>query len=48
MENSPSFAQLNEAELPHSLESEQAVLGCILKEPECMAQVVLILSLIHI
>lgn len=44
MENSLPFAQLNEAELPHSLESEQAVLGCVLKEPECMAQVMLILK----
>ena len=43
MENMP-FAQLNEADLPHSLESEQAVLGCILKDPECMTQVMLILK----
>ncbi len=39
-----NFFTLNDIQMPYSMESEQAVLGCILSEPACLNQVSLILK----
>ena len=39
-----NFFTLNDIQMPYSMESEQAVLGCILSDPSCLNQVAIILN----
>lgn len=39
MASKETFLSLDDVSMPYSLEAEQAVLGCVLTEPECMSQV---------
>lgn len=44
MEQITSFTGLDGVSLPYSLEAEQAVLGCVLMEPSCITQVLIIIK----
>ena len=44
MPNNQTIVSLDDVQLPYSLEAEQAVLGSILTEPECITQVQILLK----
>lgn len=43
MPSNDTILSLDEIQMPYSLEAEQAALGCVLMEPECISQVTLFL-----
>ncbi len=47
MDSSNFVSNYNEINMPYSLESEQAVLGCVLLEPTCITQVLIIIKPEH-
>ncbi|MGN1419082.1 MAG: replicative DNA helicase [Acutalibacteraceae bacterium] len=44
MPSNEMIVSLDDINMPFSLEAEQAVLGCILSEPECISQVIILLK----
>lgn len=44
MAGNETFISLDDVNMPFSLEAEQAVLGCILSEPECITQVIILVK----
>lgn len=44
MVGNETFISLDDVNMPFSLEAEQAVLGCILSEPECITQVIILVK----
>lgn len=42
MPTNDTVISLDDVQMPYSLESEQAVLGCVLMEPECISQVTML------
>ena len=44
MPNNQTIVSLDDVQLPYSLEAEQAVLGSILTEPDCITQVQILLK----
>ena len=47
MPNNQTIVSLDDVQLPYSLEAEQAVLGSILTEPDCITQVLILLKADH-
>ncbi|MBQ4208733.1 MAG: replicative DNA helicase, partial [Clostridia bacterium] len=47
MPNNQTIVSLDDVQLPYSLEAEQAVLGCVLTEPDCITQVLILLKSDH-
>lgn len=47
MDNVNFVSSYNDISMPYSLESEQAVLGCVLLEPACITQVLIIIKPEH-
>ena len=47
MPNNQTIVALDDVQLPYSLEAEQAVLGSILTEPDCITQVLILLKSDH-
>ena len=47
MPNNQTIVSLDDVQLPYSLEAEQAVLGCVLTEPDCITQVLILLKSEH-
>ncbi len=47
MPNNQTIVSLDDIRLPYSLEAEQAVLGSILTEPDCITQVLILLKAEH-
>ena len=47
MPNNQTIVSLDDVQLPYSLEAEQAVLGSILTEPDCITQVLILLKAEH-
>ena len=47
MPNNQTIVSLDDVQLPYSLEAEQAVLGSILTEPDCITQVLILLKSDH-
>lgn len=44
MPSTGNIISLDDVNIPFSLEAEQAVLGCVLSEPECLSQVTVLIK----